>query len=140
MAVMATAGYSGTPLSKKLGVKPGNAILVIDAPDDYRALFAPMPEGVSIVTKAKPGETVLVHLFVTSLAGLEKKLPAARRAMTPDGALWVSWYKKSAKIPTDVTEDEIRARALKTDLVDVKVCAVSDIWSGLKLVVRKHLR
>ena len=140
MSVMATAGHSGTPLWKKLGVKPGNAILAIDAPDDYRALLSPMPKGASIVTKAKPGEAALVHLFVTSLAELEKKLPAARRTMTPDGALWVSWYKKSAKIPTDVTEDEIRARALKTDLVDVKVCAVSDIWSGLKLVVRKHLR
>jgi len=81
-----------------------------------------------------------VHLFVTSLKELDKKLPSARRAMTQDGALRVSWYKKSAKIPTDVTEDQIRARALKTDLVDVKVCAVSDIWSGLKLVVRKHLR
>jgi len=81
-----------------------------------------------------------VHLFVTSLKELDKKLPSARRAMTQDGALRVSWYKKSAKIPTDVTEDQIRARALKTDLVDVKVCAVSDIWSGLKLVVRKRLR
>ena len=71
---------------------------------------------------------------------LEEQLPRARKAMKPDGALWVSWHKKTAKIPTDVTEDEIRARALKTDLVDVKVCAVSDLWSGLKLVVRKHLR
>lgn len=74
------------------------------------------------------------------LAGLDKQLPLARKAMKPDGMLWVSWYKKAAKIPTDVTEDLIRARALKTDLVDVKVCAVSDVWSGLKLMVRKHLR
>ena len=73
-------------------------------------------------------------------AEFERDWPKARAAMTIDGALWVSWYKKSAKIPTDVTEDVIRHRALKTDLVDVKVCAVSDVWSGLKLVVRKHLR
>ena len=82
----------------------------------------------------------MVHLFVPSILALEKLLPHARRAMTTDGAIWVSWYKKAAKIETDVTEDAIRARALKTDLVDVKVCAVTDIWSGLKLVVRKHLR
>ena len=81
-----------------------------------------------------------MHLFVTSLAELDKQLPLARKAMKQDGMLWVSWYKKAAKIPTDVTEDLIRNRALKTDLVDVKVCAVSDVWSGLKLMVRKHLR
>ena len=93
-----------------------------------------------IVAKTKPGGAEMVHLFVPSLAALDKQLPQARRAMTTDGAIWVSWYKKAAKIETDVTEDAIRARALKTDLVDVKVCAVTDIWSGLKLVVRKHLR
>jgi hypothetical protein len=74
------------------------------------------------------------------MTDLARDLPKARAAVTPDGGIWVSWYKKSAKIPTDVTEDLIRARALKTDLVDVKVCAVTDVWSGLKLVVRKHLR
>ncbi len=104
------AGYSGTPLAKKLGLKPGTKLLAINAPKDYR------------------------------VAEFERDLPKARAAMSIDGAVWVSWYKKSAKIPTDVTEDIIRNRALKTDLVDVKVCAVSDVWSGLKLVVRKHLR
>ena len=82
----------------------------------------------------------IVHLFVATLADLDKHLPIARKAMKTDGALWVSWYKKAAKIPTNVTEDLIRKRALATDLVDVKVCAVSDVWSGLKLVVRKALR
>jgi hypothetical protein len=81
-----------------------------------------------------------VHLFAITLAELQEQLPRARSAMKNDGALWVSWYKKSAKIPTDVTEDAIRDRALRTDLVDVKVCAVSDEWSGLKLVVRRNLR
>jgi hypothetical protein len=134
------AGYSGTPLVKKLGIKPGMKLLAINAPKDYRALLAPLPDDVAI--SAKPGKSGsdIVHLFVTSAAEYERDLPKARAAMTIDGAVWVSWYKKSAKIPTDVTEDIVRNRALQTDLVDVKVCAVSDVWSGLKLVVRKHLR
>jgi hypothetical protein len=134
------AGYSGTPLARKLGIKPDAVVLAIDAPKDYAALVNPLPAGASIVGKAKPGSVDIVHLFVASLDELEKQLPLARKAMATGGAIWVSWYKKAAKIETDVTEDEIRARALKTDLVDVKVCAVTDIWSGLKLVVRKALR
>jgi len=122
------AGYSGTPLAQKLGIKPGNRVLAIDAPKDY-----------PFATVAK-GPADIVHLFVKTLADLDKQLPRARKAMTIDGAIWVSWYKKAAKIPTDVTEDLIRKRALATDLVDVKVCAVDDKWSGLKLVVRKALR
>src|SRR6201999_3010476 len=131
---------SGTPLAKKLGIKEDMSILALDAPKDYAALIGKLPPGTAIVTKAKTGEAAMVHLFVPSLAELEKKLPGARKAMTTDGAIWVSWYKKSAKIPTDVTEDRIRERALKGDLVDVKVCAVDEKWSGLKLVVRKALR
>jgi hypothetical protein len=135
------AGYSGTPLAKKLGIKPDATVLIIGAPEAaYASLVEPMPAGAAAVAKAKPGTADIVHLFVLSLAVLEKQLPLARKAMTTDGAIWVSWYKKAAKIETDVTEDAIRARALKTDLVDVKVCAVSNVWSGLKLVVRKHLR
>ena len=122
------AGYSGAPLKQKLGIKDGTRVLAIGAPKDYA--FA----------TATKGPADMVHLFVTSLAELDKQLPKARKAMTTDGAIWVSWYKKAAKIPTDVTEDLIRARALKTDLVDVKVCAVDDKWSGLKLVIRKALR
>lgn len=134
------AGYSGTPLAKKLGIKPGAKVVALNAPKDYRALLSPLPDNVSIATKPAKGGAEIVHLFAASLAEFERDLPKARAAMTIDGALWVSWYKKSAKIPTDLTEDIIRTRALQTDLVDVKVCAVSDIWSGLKLVVRKHLR
>jgi hypothetical protein len=133
-------GYSGTKLAKKLGIKPDAVVLAIDAPEDYAPLVKPIPVGAAIVAKTKPGSADIVHLFVPSLAALETQLPKARKAMATDGAIWVSWYKKAAKIETDVTEDAIRARALKTDLVDVKVCAVSDLWSGLKLVVRKHLR
>lgn len=134
------AGYSGTPLAKKLGIKPGDTIYLIGAPKDYRDWIGPLPEGGAYAAKPPKDGARFVHLFVTSLAEFAKQLPRARSAMATDGMLWVSWTKKSAKIPTDVTEDAIRNRALKTDLVDVKVCAVTDIWSGLKLVVRKHLR
>ena len=133
-------GYSGTPLAQKLGIKPGMIILAMNAPKDYAALLMPLPNDVAIAHKAKAGAAPFVHLFVTSLAELERDLPAARKVMAQDGALWISWYKKSAKVPTDVTEDRIRERILETDLVDVKVCAVSEIWSGLKCVVRKELR
>ncbi|HEY4944400.1 MAG TPA: hypothetical protein VII56_23430 [Rhizomicrobium sp.] len=131
------AGYSPRSLADKLGIKDGMALYVLNAPKDYRALL-----GIAAKFAAKPpqGGADFVHLFVASTAELDRHLPLARKAMKNDGMLWVSWYKKSAKIPTDVTEDTIRAHALKTDLVDVKVCAVSDVWSGLKLVVRKHLR
>jgi len=134
------AGYSGTPLAKKLGIRPDDALVLINAPRDYAALVKPLPAGVKISAKPPKGGAPFVHLFVTSTAELQKQLPVARKAMAQDGTLWVSWHKKSAKIPTDVTEDVIRALALKTDLVDVKVCAVSEVWSGLKLVVRKALR
>ncbi len=122
------AGYSSSPLAKKLGIKDGARVLAINAPKGYA--FA-------TVTKS-PAD--MVHLFVISLAELDELLPKARKAMTTDGMIWVSWYKKAAKIPTDVTEDLIRARALAGDLVDVKVCAVDEKWSRLKLVIRKALR
>ncbi len=134
------AGYSPTPLAKKLGIKPGTIIFTIAAPDGYAQWLAPLPDKVSITAKTPASGAETVHLFADSIAALERGLPRARQSMKGDGALWVSWPKKSSGVRTDVTEDAIRARALKTDLVDVKVCAVTDIWSGLKLVVRKHLR
>ncbi len=134
------AGYSGTPLVKKLGIKPDHAVYLIGAPKDYRSWLAPLPNGVTFAAKPPRDGADIVHLFVKSLAEYDGNLPKARKAMRSDGALWVSWYKKAAKIDTDVTEDIIRRHALQTDLVDVKVCAVSDIWSGLKFVVRKALR
>jgi len=134
------AGYSGTPLAKKLGIKPGTQVSSINAPREYPRWLGALPEGARLAAKAPSSGCELVHLFVTSAAELARDLPKARKAITPDGMIWVSWYKKSAKIPTDVTEDVIRALALKTDLIDVKVCAVTDVWSGLKLVVRKHIR
>ena len=133
------AGYSGTPLSKKLGIKPGMAIHAIDAPSGYRTLLAPLPDDVTFATRLSTAVDV-VHVFATAAPALAKTLPRLRRQMRADAVLWVSWPKKAAKVPTDVTEDVIRAIALPTGLVDVKVCAVDDVWSGLKLVVRKRLR
>jgi hypothetical protein len=135
-----SAGYSGTPLATKLGIKPETVVFTIAAPREYRDWLKPLPDDVVFVAKPPKTACDVVHLFATSLAELKRELPKARKAMKSDGALWVSWYKKAAKIPTDVTEDDVRRLALATDLVDVKVCAVTDTWSGLKLVVRKHLR
>jgi hypothetical protein len=133
------AGYSGTPLAKKLGITEGSQVLLVGAPDDYESLLAPLPPGV--VFQARAGDGIdLVQVFVTRRAELEKHLASLRRKLRVDVPVWVSWPKKSAKVPTDVTEDTIRAVALPLGFVDIKVCAVSDVWSGLKLVVRKELR
>ncbi len=102
--------------------------------------MAPLPDGVAVDNAPENPPYDLIHLFAGTAAAFEQALPAARGVLRPDGMIWVSWYKQAAKIPTDLTENIVRARALETDLVDVKVCAVSDIWSGLKLVVRKALR
>jgi hypothetical protein len=131
---MATAGYSGTALIKKLGVKPEMKVLLIDKPDDYYKLLEVDISDQSIRKNEIPD---LIHLFVRSVKEFEtemKKIKAYCK-QNPNIIIWVSWYKKAAKIETDITEDTIRNYALKNDLVDVKVCAVSDIWSGLKLVV-----
>ena len=133
------AGYSGTPLAKKLGIKQGSQVLLVGAPDDYESLLAPLPPGV--VFQAQAGEGIdLVQVFVTRRAELEKHLASLRRKLRTDVPAWVSWPKKSAKVPTDITEDTIRAVALPLGFVDIKVCAVSELWSGLKLVVRRELR
>jgi hypothetical protein len=131
---MAIAGYSGTPLIKKLGIKPEMKLLLINQPIDYYKLVEENLNKQLIKRNETPD---FIHLFVKNFNELEtemyqlKKLIAKNTSMS----IWVSWHKKSAKIPTDITEDVIRNYALQNDLVDVKVCAVSDIWSGLKLVV-----
>ena len=133
------AGYSGTPLVKKLGYKPGQRAYVDSPPAAYRALLGPIPDGVEFLAKlAAPLD--FVHLFTASAAELAKKLATYRKRVAADGTVWVSWPKKAAKVPTDVTEDVIRDVALPLGFVDVKVCAVDATWSGLKLVVRKKLR
>jgi len=133
------AGYSGTPLAKKLGIAPGARVLLLGAPEELPQWLAPLPEGVAFEKRAGPGVD-LAHVFVTGKPELAKRLDALRRQLRPDAALWVSWPKKASKVPTTVTEDVIREIALPLGFVDVKVCAVSEVWSGLKLVVRKALR
>ena len=128
------AGYSGTPLLKKLGIQPGTSLMLVNAPGNY---FNLLEADVSDQLCKKNGMPNLVHLFVTSRKELESEMKKLKQFIkqNPELIIWVSWYKKSAGIETDVTEDVIRNFALQNDLVDVKVCAVSDIWSGLKLVV-----
>ncbi len=129
-----TAGYSGTPLPDKLGIKPGMKILLVNAPDNYSSL---LNKDISKQLCTKQAVPDLVHLFVTTNKELDTCMQRLKPVIKKNTAviIWVSWYKKSAKIPTDVTEDVIRDYALHNDLVDVKVCAVSEIWSALKLVV-----
>jgi len=134
-----TAGYSGTPLAKKLGLRDGMTWVALHAPPDYRDWLGDLPPGASIRTRLR-GTPAAVHLFATERAALETSLAGLRERIAPDGIVWVSWPKKAAKVPTDVTEDVIRAVALPLGFVDVKVCAVSEVWSGLKLVIRKELR
>lgn len=134
-----TPGYSGTPLAKKLGIAAGSRVVLVEAPAEYASWLAPLPDGVAFVKRAG-ADTDLAHVFVTRREDLAKHLAALRAKLRPDAALWISWPKKASKVPTTVTEDTIRELALPLGFVDVKVCAVSEVWSGLKLVVRKTLR
>lgn len=128
------AGYSQTPLLKKLGIKPEMKVMLIQQPDDY---FKLLELNISEQLCKKGRTPDLIHLFVKNNAMFEKEMKNLKPLIKSNTSItiWISWYKKSSKIPTDITEDTIRNYALKNDLVDVKVCAVSDIWSGLKLVV-----
>ena len=132
------SGYSGTPLSKKLSLKDGMRVWFDAMPDHVLAEIA-MP---ALVRLASPEEPIdAAHIFVTQRADMEDKLTMLRPLLQPAGFIWVSWPKKASKVPTDITEDTIRAVILSaTDLVDVKVCAVDIIWSGLKLMIRRHRR
>jgi len=134
-----TPGYSGTPLARKLGIAAGTCVVVVNAPDGYRDWLAPLPAGVRFEAEVSTAIDV-VHVFADRRAGLKAQLDDFRGRIAPAAAVWVSWPKKASKVPTDVTEDTIRALALPLGFVDVKVCAVSEVWSGLKLVIRKELR
>ena len=136
---MATSGYSRTPLAKKLGLKPPLKLLTINAPGEYATWFGDLPEGVKLVMKARPPIDA-AHVFTTESAFLDASLSRLKNELKQDGFVWVSWPKKSSKVPTDITENTIRDLALRLGFVDVKVCAVSEIWSGLKLVIRKSER
>lgn len=133
------AGYSGTPLAKKLGFHEHDRVFIAGAPEHYRALLEPLPAPVEFVAKAD-AKTNLVHFFATRKAELAKELARYRKTLKADATVWVSWPKKASNVPTDITEDVIRAVALPLGFVDVKVCAVDEVWSGLKLVVRREYR
>jgi len=135
----APTGYSGTPLVKKLGMKAGARVCLSGAPANYRKLLTPLPEGVEFVAKLSSSVDI-VQVFTASQAELKQVLATCRKVLKPDASIWISWPKKASKVPTDITEDTIRAVALPLGLVDIKVCAVDAIWSGLKLVLRKELR
>ncbi len=129
------AGYSSTPLIKKLGIKAGFSLIVINEPPSYWTWISPLPEGVS--TKSKPGAQSLdfIHLFVSERKTFEKEVLRLKKALKPKGMIWVSWPKKSSGVANDMDESIIRNFALKNGLVDIKVCAVDEVWSGLKLVI-----
>ena len=135
-----TAGYSGTPLAKKLSLKPGMRVWFDGMPASVGEEID--PEGLSLTCVGAPAAGLdAAHIFVTARADMEAKLAMLRPLLDPAGFIWVSWPKKASKMPTDITEDAIRAAILPdTDLVDVKVCAVDEIWSGLKLMIRKARR
>ena len=133
------AGYSGTPLPQKLGIKPGTIVVAIDVPENYRKLLGQIPSGVNFATRPV-GNSKFIHLFATRRSELEKQLSNLRQKIAEDAAVWVSWPKKSSGVATDITEDVIRAVALPLGFVDIKVCAVDETWSGLKLMIRKENR
>jgi Protein of unknown function (DUF3052) len=134
-----STGYSGTPLAKKLGITQSCRLVVRNAPDNYLDLLKPLPANV-VFDKKVSKQTMIVHVFTDAKEELSTELKSLRTAIKVDGVVWVSWPKKASKVPTDITEDTIREIALPLGFVDVKVCAVSEIWSGLKLVIRKELR
>lgn len=138
---MPAAGYSGTPLAKKLGIKEGLTVRLVNQPEYYFDLFTDFPQNISILADKKKKKN-LIHYFVKEAKQLNKDIISLRNEIEQDGMIWISWPKKSSKVVTDITEDVIRKLALENGLVDIKVCAVDEIWSGLKLVIpvkdRKH--
>jgi len=133
------AGYSGRPLAQKLGLNSGATVTVIAPPSNYRKLLGSISKSL-IFNDTVATNAAFVHLFVTKRAELQKRLRQIRSKLADHGTVWVSWPKKTSGVETDVTEDLIRAVALPLQFVDVKVCAVDDVWSGLKLVIRREHR
>ncbi len=135
----ATAGYSGTPLVRKLGIKAGFRVRFVNAPDGFEKLLGPLPDGVDRAAATR-GTFDFIHLFVTRRAELDRRFGALKKALAADGMLWVSWPKKTSPMAGELTGDVVRATGLSNGLVDVKVCAVDHDWSGLKFVLRRRDR
>jgi hypothetical protein len=134
-----SAGYSGTPLAKKLGIKEGARVAFLQAPDGFEQTVAPLPDGVNVLHRA--GKRMdIVLFFTTARAELEKRIEALMAAIAPAGGLWIGWPKRSSGVETDITEDVLREVALPLGLVDTKVCAIDETWSGLRLVIRRERR
>lgn len=133
------AGYSGTPLVKKLGIQEGTRLFLAGAPENYLKWVSPLPKAVTISPRMS-SDVTLAHFFCTQKSQLQKLLRTSLAKLKPNGVIWVSWPKKASKVATDITEDTIREIALPMGLVDIKVCAVDEVWSGLKLVIRKESR
>jgi hypothetical protein len=140
LTVPPAAGYSGTPLPRKLGIKPGHRVALLGAPEGFEdGTLGALPDGVRVVRRATGTADVIVS-FQTSRAELERRLPALRAMMEPAAGLWIAWPKRASKVPTDISEDVLREIALPTGLVDNKVCAIDAVWSGLRLVIRLEHR
>ncbi len=133
------AGYSGTPLPQKLGIKSGMRVIAMSAPENYRALLGKLPDDVEFSNRPHV-RAQFIHFFAKRRSDLEKQLARLRKTIADDGTLWVSWPKKSSGVVSDITEDVVRAVALPLGFVDVKVCAVDETWSGLKLMIRRENR
>ncbi len=133
---MSSAGYSGTPLPRKLGIKPGQRIAFLDAPPQFAEALGELPDGVDPPRATARGPLDLIVAFFVERRRLRKRLPRLVAALDPDGALWIAWPKRASRVPTDVTEGVVRELGLAAGVVDVKVCAIDATWSGLKLVVR----
>ncbi|MEQ9425636.1 MAG: DUF3052 domain-containing protein [Cyclobacteriaceae bacterium] len=133
-----TAGYSKTPLVKKLGIKEGFRIEIVNPPEDYDKLIGEYPDGVEKVSQGT--DLDFVHIFTNSFGELESLMINYKDRIKKNGTIWFSWYKKASKLPSEITEDYVRNTALSLGLVDVKVCAVDEKWSGLKIVIRKENR
>jgi hypothetical protein len=129
------AGYSGTPLATKLGIKEGHRVAFPSAPEGFRELLGELPEGVVVRPRAR-GPLDVIVFFTKSRSELERRLPALRRAMDPAAGLWIAWPKRSSGVDTDMTEDVVRELGLANRLVDNKVAAIDETWSGLRLVIR----
>lgn len=130
------AGYSPHPLMKKLGIKPGHKIVILDAPVGFEELLGPLPEGTDWLDEIRMGEMDYVHFFTKSAEDLKEIFPDLKDAIHKKGAIWISWPKKASKVETDVDGNIVRETGLSNGLVDVKVCAVDEVWSGLKFMWR----